>query len=257
MTHPLHDVFAMHVRIARESEPTLDPVPVLEALGHVLLLEATGLRELVSEADRDVLLALGETAVRRARWMRNESLAEDDLDFIEEALPLAEAGLALLGGESIDASRLPRELLDPGPARVVAALRGDLGGFEAGRLAARFLRLGDGSLRAAHEMRERVFATERSSRKLAAAAAAHIRDPREGERVFVDDAMGVEVVLFDDDATLAAYAEHDYVSLAGAHIASVTHQTGFCLARLAEGAKGALTISVTVGDEEVTCEVTV
>jgi hypothetical protein len=250
MSHPLHDTFAMHLRNAKASEPTLDPIPALDALGHVLLLEATGLRGAMSPADREALVTLGTTAVRRARWMRNEPLSEDDLDFIEEALPLAEAGLALLRDGAIDASGLPHERVEPSAARLVSALRGDLPGLEAGRLAARYLRSKDGALRAAHEMRERMIATERSSRKLAAAAPERVRDPREGVRVFVDEGLGVEVVLFADDATLAAYAEHDYVSLSGDAIASAAHQTGFCLSKLAEGSRGAHTFAVKVGDRE-------
>jgi hypothetical protein len=255
MSHPLHDTFAMLLHQAKLSEPTLDPLPVLHALGQLLVLEAVGVREQIAANDRDVLVALGKTALQRARWMRREALPEDELDFIEDAIPLAEAGLSLLRGERPDLSALPYERVEPSPSRIIEALRGDLPALEAGRLAARYLRSGNETLRATHEMRERLRANELVSQRLAAAPPEIIRDPREGERVFVNDARGVEVVLFRDDATLAAYAEDDYVSLGGAGVTDVAHQTGFCLAKLPHGARGKLALSLVVGDEEFNCEI--
>jgi hypothetical protein len=257
MSHPLHDTFAMLLRDAKLSEPTLDPVPVLHALGQILLLEAVHLREQIGPAERDALLALGKTALQRARWMLREALSEDELDFIEESLPLAEAGLSLLRGERPNLSALPYERVEPSPSRIIEALRGGLPALEAGRLAMRYLRSGNETLRAAHDVRERLRANELVSQRLAAAPPEAIRDPREGERVFASDARGIELVLFRDDATLAAYAEDDYVSLGGAGITDVTHRTGFCLARLPHGAHGKLSLSLVVGDEEIDCEIVI
>src|SRR5690606_28095931 len=123
--------------------------------------------------------SLGDAALGRIELLDRASLAEDDADFLEQVVPLAEAGRALLRGEPVDYEAIPSERVQPSPARIVQALRGDLSGAESGRLAARFLRRGDDLLRSAHRMRESTRAAEGPALRLAAAPVGEVRDPRE------------------------------------------------------------------------------
>ncbi|NLY93864.1 MAG: hypothetical protein GXY23_07510 [Myxococcales bacterium] len=242
-----HTVFRELLRAARACEPAIEPTPTLHALAYVLVLEAVDEREALEPELVRELVSLGEDALARAALV--EPASEDDEDFLAEAVPLARAGLALLSGKVPDYARLPRERVEPSPVRLLHALRGELPGVEAGRLAARFLARGDGLLADTHRLRARLREPEGPVLRLAAAPAAELRDPREGARVFLDEARGVEIVYFDDDATVGVYTDDDVVTLVGDDFEPLVHERGYLLARVT--GFGAVTGEVEVRGERL------
>jgi hypothetical protein len=168
---------------------------VLEALAWACALDATGSPSAERRrADVRALASRGRAALLAAAVPSDDDRAE--------AVALARAGLALLGGQR--PRTLPAgDLIRPSPRRVAALLAGTLDGLSAASCALALARTVEGRAeiailsRAAEGDAAAVSATTDEPLALAAQEAQPMRSPREGRRIARLAAPEVEAVLFE------------------------------------------------------------
>jgi hypothetical protein len=255
MDDGLLQVFSESLATARSYKPGEDPTPVLEALGYALALAANAQLDALPVEERGAILECGTTALASSNaWMADH---QDDAEDMDRSVAVGRAAVAWLEGRADTAlDEVLGDATPPSPSRVLKMIRGELDGLSAASCAISLLRdpVARGQLQVLRMSGDSTAAHPHGQEPIraAAAAAADMRAPFDGELIAELDRPAVEFLIFrDEDAVrLAVYAfESAPIRLVAQGVETEAMRAGYWIGRLVQPPPEKLSCDLHVGDE--------